>query len=178
VTPAEARFTDWVREHHGFDPVRLVPRPELDGGGFAGFTAVAPPPGLSVRGLVSDDAVLTFAVPGAFEAWLAAVDFARAARADADAVRFGQVRQALEAPSASSRAEAVIPLLYAQQVESAPAEHLAEPVEPPRLRDHEGGGRSVELWFQLEPGSRFEHWTFLVSGANGLTVERRPARER
>jgi hypothetical protein len=176
VTSAESRFADWVRERHGFEPVRLVPRPELDGGGFAGFTAVAPPPGLSVRGLVSDDAVLTYAVPGAFEAWLAAVDFAHAA--GADAVRFGQVHQALEAPSASSRAEAVIPLLYAQQVESAPTEHLAEPVELPRLRDHDGGGRSVELWFQFEPGSRFEHWTFLVAGDNGLTVERRSARER
>lgn len=178
MTSAEERFTDWVCEHHGFDPVRLVPRPELDGGGFAGVTAVAPPPGRSVRGLVSDGAVLTYAVPGAFEAWLAAVDFANAAASDADAVRFGQVRQALEAPSASGRAEAVIPLLYAQQVESAPAEHLAEPVRPPRLRDLEGGGRSVELWFQFEPGSRFEHWTFHVARDNALTVERRPARER
>ena len=95
----------------------------------------------------------------------------------ADPVQFGQVRQALEAPSASSHPEAEIPLLYPEQVETAPAAHLAEPVGPPRLVQ-EDGGRRVELWFQLEPGSRFELRTFHVAGDNSLTCSSRPGRER
>lgn len=170
----EQRFAAFVRERHGFEPERLVARPELDGGGFVGLSAVAPPPGLNVRGLVADDAVLTYAVPGAFEAWLAAVDFAHADTADP--VQLGQVHQALSEPSASSHEEAVIPLLYTQQVESAPTAHLAEPIGPPRLVQ-DGGGRNVELWVQCEPGSRFEHWTFRVARDNSVTIDRRPARE-
>jgi hypothetical protein len=42
----------------------------------------------------------------------------------------------------------------------------------------DGGGRSVELWVQCEPGSRFEHWTFRVARDNTVTIDRRPARER
>ena len=171
----EERFAAFVRERHGFEPERLVARPELDGGGFVGLTAVAPAPEPPVRGLVSDDEVLTSAVPGAFEAWLAAVDFAHSDAADP--VQLGQVHQALAEPSASPHPEATIPLLYPQQVESAPAAHLAEPVGPPRLVE-DGCGRSVELWVQCEPGSRFEHWTYRVAGDNTLTLDRRPARER
>lgn len=169
---ARAAFAKWVRTHHQLDADELVPRPELDGGGFHGFTAVSD--GRFVRGLARPDLVLTSAVDDAFARWVAAVDFAHTAGSDADAVRLVHVHQALLPPPRDRYAESSFPLVTEAQIATAPLGDVAEAVTPPAL-DVVDGGRRVGVWFQAEPGSRFEHWEFNVAADNGLTIERRPA---
>jgi hypothetical protein len=168
---SETVFAEWVRAHHGLEPERIVPRPELDGDGFRGFTAVAP--GRYVRGLVRGPEVLTFAVEDAFARWVAAVDFARVA--DPDPVRFVHVYQSLQAPPEDRYAESRFPLLSSAQLATAPVDHVAERVGLPCVADEDGGGRRVGVWFQAEPGSTLEHWDFHVAADNAVTVERRVA---
>ena len=154
---AMATFADYVRERHGFRPTEIVRRPELDGGGFIGLTAIAE--GHHVRGLASPDRVLTYAEPRAIDAWLRATDFAHAA--DADPVQFVHVYRSLEPPPENRYAEDTFPLLYQAQLDTAPTGGAAEPVTLPRL-ETEADGRRVEVWFQLEPGSRLERRTFTI----------------
>jgi hypothetical protein len=168
---AETAFAEWVRSHHGLDPERIVPRPELDGDGFHGFTAVAP--GRYVRGLVRGSEVLTFAVDDAFARWVAAVDFAHVV--DPDPVRFVHVYQSLQAPPEDRYAESRFPLLSCAQLATAPLDHVAERVELPCVADEDGGGRRVGVWFQAEPGSTLEHWVFHVAADGAVTLERRVA---
>ena len=168
VERAQEAFEAWVRERHGLEPGDVVRRPELDGGGFFGFTAVGKDDYL--RGLAAPDRVLTYAEPEAFEAWLAAVDFAHAD--SADPVQFVHVYRSLQAPPESRYAEDSFPLLYEQQLATAPVGQVAEPVELPRLHT-DANGRRVDVWFQSEPGSQLERWTFKVAADNAVEVERR-----
>jgi hypothetical protein len=167
---SEDVFAAWVRSHHGLDPERIVPRPELDGDGFRGFTAVAP--GRYVRGLVRGSQVLTSGVEDAFARWVAAVDFAHAA--DPDPVRFVHVFQSLQPPPEDRYGESRFPLVSEAQLATAPVAHVAERVGLPTVSD-EDGGRRVGVWFQAEPGSVLEHWDFHVAADNAVTVERRVA---
>ena len=162
---AEATFADWVRRRHGFKPEEIVRRPELDGGGYLGFTAMGD--GHHVRGLASADRVLTHAEPGAIDAWLEATDFAHAP--GADPVQFVHVYRSLEPPPESRYAEDSFPLLYQAQLDTAPTGGVAEPVTLPRLEADEDG-RRVEVWFQLEPGSRLERRTYRVRADNSLAA--------
>ena len=158
---AEAAFAAWVREHHGFRPEQIVRRPELDGGGYLGFTAMSE--GHHVRGLASADRVLTYAEPDAVDAWLAATDFVHAP--DADPVQFVHVYRSLQPPPESRYAEDSFPLLYEAQLAVAPTGGVAEPVTLPHL-EADGDGRRVEVWFQLEPGSRLERRTYRIRADN------------
>jgi hypothetical protein len=132
----ESAFAAAVRERHGIAPREIVRRPELDGGGFLGFTAVAD--GGNVRGLASSARVLTYADPDAFGEWLAAVDFARWAAADP--VQLVHVYRSLQPPPATPHPEDAFPLLYAQQLETAPT---AAP-----------DGRPNVLWWLFTSGDR------------------------
>ena len=158
---AEATFAAWVRERHGFKPEQIVRRPELDGGGYLGFTAMGD--GNHVRGLASADRVLTYAEPGAIDAWLEATDFAHSP--DADPVQFVHVYRSLEPPPENRYAEDTFPLLYQAQLDTAPTAGVAEPVTLPRL-EADGSGRRVDVWFQLEPGSRLERRTYRIRADN------------
>ena len=158
---AIAAFAEHVRERHGFEPAEIVRRPELDGGGYIGLTAIAD--GHHVRGLASADRVLTYAEPRAIEAWLRATDFAHAA--DADPVQFVHVYRSLEPPPEDRYAEDSFPLLYEAQLATAPVAGVGEPVTLPRLEDSRDG-RRVEVWYQLEPGSRLERRTFVIGADN------------
>ena len=160
---AEATFADWVRQKHGFSPDEIIRRPELDGGGFLGFTAMGH--GNHVRGLASADRVLTHAEPGAIDAWLAATDFAHAP--DADPVQFIHVLRSLQPPAESRYAEDEFPLLYEAQLATAPIESVEGPVTLPQL-ETDGDGRRVEVWFQLEPGSRLERRTYRIRADNSV----------
>ncbi len=162
---AQATFADWVLRRHGFKPEEIVRRPELDGGGYVGFTAMGD--GHHVRGLASADRVLTYAEPGALDAWLEATDFAHAP--EADPVQFVHVYRSLEPPPESRYAEDSFPLLYQAQLDTAPTGGVAEPVTLPRL-EADGDGRRVEVWFQLEPGSRLERRTYRVRADNSLAA--------
>jgi hypothetical protein len=164
---AREQFVDWVRRHHGRAPEEVVRRPELDGGGFYGFTAVlrhGP-----VRALASPDRVLAYTDADAFAEWLAAVDFAHSP--DADPVQLVHVYRSLQPPPEKPYGEDVFPLLYDAQIATAPTGQAAGAVEPPRLVP-QGDGRRVDVWFQLEPGSRLELWSFRVAGDNTVTVQR------
>ena len=158
---AEATFADWVRQKHGFTPEEIVRRPELDGGGYLGFTAMDR--GHHVRGLASANRVLTYAEPGAIDAWLKATNFAHSP--DADPVQFVHVYRSLEPPPDNRYAEDTFPLLYQAQLDTAPTDRVAEPVTLPRL-ETDADGRAVEVWFQLEPGSRLERRTYRVRADN------------
>ena len=158
---AVATFAEYVRERHGFEPTEIVRRPELDGGGYIGLTAMAE--GHHVRGLVSVDRVLTYADPRAIDAWLRATDFAHAA--DADPVQFVHVYRSLEPPPEDRYAEDSFPLLYEAQLATAPVEGVREPVTLPRLVESDDG-RRVEVWYQLEPGSRLARRTYVVTADN------------
>lgn len=160
---AMATFAEYVRERHGFEPTEFVRRPELDGGGYIGLTAMAE--GHHVRGLASPDRVLTYAEPTAIDAWLRATDFAHAA--DADPVQFIHVYRSLEPPPEDRYAEDCFPLLYEAQLATAPVAGVSEPVTLPRLEDADGG-RRVEVWYQLEPGSRLERRTYFIRTDNVL----------
>ena len=160
---AEATFADWVRHKHDFKPEEIVRRPELDGGGYLGFTAMGD--GNHVRGLASANRVLTYAEPGAIDAWLKATNFAHSP--DADPVQFVHVYRSLEAPPENRYAEDTFPLLYEAQLATAPVGGVSEPVSLPRLEDADGG-RRVEVWYQLEPGSRLERRTYCVRADNVL----------
>jgi len=162
---AEATFADWVRRRHGFKPEEIVRRPELDGGGYLGFTAMGD--GNHVRGLASADRVLTYAEPGAIDAWLEATDFAHSP--DADPVQFVHVLRSLEPPPENRYAEDSFPLLYQAQLDTAPTEGVAEAVTLPRL-EPDGDGRRVEVWYQLEPGSRLELRTYEVRADNTVAA--------
>ena len=162
---AEATFADWVRQRHGFKPKEIVRRPELDGGGYLGFTAMGD--GNHVRGLASANRVLTHAESGAFNTWLRAINFAHSP--DADPVQFIHVLRSLKPPPEDRYAEDSFPLLYQAQLDTAPTDGVAEPVTLPRL-EPDGEGRRVEVWFQLEPGSRLERRTFVVSADNSVEV--------
>jgi hypothetical protein len=161
---ATATFAQYVRERHGFRPTEIVRRPELDGGGYIGLTAMAE--GHHVRGLASSDRVLTYAEPRAIDTWLRATDFAHSP--DADPVQFIHVYRSLQPPPEDRYAEDSFPLLYEAQLATAPVDGVGEPVTLPRLEDADGG-RRVEVWYQLEPGSRLERRTFVISSDN--TVE-------
>ena len=163
---AEAAFVAWVRAQHGFRPDEIVRRPELDGGGYLGFTATGDDN--HVRGLASADRVLTYAEPGAIDAWLEATDFAHSA--DVDPVQFMHVYRSLEPPPESRYAEDSFPLLYEAQLATAPVDSVADPVALPRLESDEAG-RRVEVWFQLEPGSRLERRTFRIRSDNSLVAQ-------
>lgn len=160
---ATATFVEYVRERHDFKPTEIVRRPELDGGGYIGLTAIAE--GHNVRGLASPDRVLTYAEPRAIDAWLRATDFAHAA--DADPVQFIHVYRSLKPPPDSRYAEDCFPLLYEAQLATAPVGGVSEPVSLPRLEDADDG-RRVEVWYQLEPGSRLERRTFCIRADNVL----------
>lgn len=160
---AEATFADWVRQRHGFRPQEIVRRPELDGGGYLGFTAMGDDN--HVRGLASTERVLTYAEPGAMDAWLKATNFAHSS--DADPVQFVHVLRSLEPPPEDRYAEDSFPLLYQAQLDTAPTGSAAEPVTLPRL-ETEADGRRVDVWFQLEPGSRLERRTYGVRRDNSL----------
>ena len=160
---AEATFADWVRQQHGFNPEEIVRRPELDGGGYLGFTAMGD--GNHVRGLASADRVLTYAEPGAIDAWLQGTDFAHSP--DADPVQFVHVLRSLEPPPENRYAEDSFPLLYQAQLDTAPTDGVTEPVTLPRL-ERDGEGRRVEVWYQLEPGSRLERRTFGIRSDNSI----------
>ena len=160
---AEATFADWVRQRHGFKPEEIVRRPELDGGGYLGFTAIGD--GNHVRGLASADRVLTYAEPGAIDAWLKATDFAHSP--DADPVQFIHVLRSLEPPPDSRYSEDSFPLLYQAQLDIAPVAGADGPVALPRLAS-DGKERRVEVWFQVEPGSRLERRTYAISTDNAL----------
>ena len=163
---AMATFADYVRARHGFRPTEIVRRPELDGGGYIGLTAIAE--GHHVRGLASPDRVLTYADPRAIDAWLRATDFAHAP--NADSVQFVHVYRSLEPPPEDRYAEDTFPLLYQAQLDTAPTAGVAEPVTLPRL-EADGDGRRVEVWFQLEPGSRLERRTFRIRSDNTLAAQ-------
>lgn len=158
---AEATFADWVRQRHGFTPEEIVRRPELDGGGYLGFTAMGG--GNHVRGLASANRVLTHAEPGAINAWLTATNFAHSP--DADPVRFVHVLRSLEPPPEDRYAEDSFPLLYQAQLDTAPTAGVAETVTLPRL-EADGSGLRVEVWYQLEPGSRLERRTYVITADN------------
>jgi hypothetical protein len=158
---AEAPFADWVSRRHGFTPEEIVRRPELDGGGYLGFTAMGD--GNHVRGLASANRVLTYAEPGAINAWLTATNFAHSP--DADPVQFVHVLRSLEPPPEDRYAEDSFPLLYEAQLTTAPVDGVSEPVSLPRLEDA-GDGRRVEVWYQLEPGSRLERRRFRIRADN------------
>ena len=160
---AEATFADWMRQRHGFDPEEIVRRPELDGGGYLGFTAMGD--GNHVRGLASADRVLTYAEPRAIDTWLQATDFAHSS--DADPVQFVHVYRSLEPPPEDRYAEDSFPLLYQAQLDTAPTDGVTDPVTLPRL-ETDGEGRRVEVWYQLEPGSRLERRTFGIRSDNSL----------
>ena len=162
---AEATFADWVRKRHGFTPEEIVRRPELDGGGYLGFTAIGD--GNHVRGLASANRVLTYAEPGAIDAWLKATNFAHAP--DADPVQFVHVLRSLEPPPEDRYTEDSFPLLYQAQLDTAPTGSVTEPVTLPRL-EADGESRRVEVWYQLEPGSRLERRTFRVGSDNSLAA--------
>jgi hypothetical protein len=121
--------------------------------------------GHHVRGLASPDRVLTYAEPGAFDAWLAATDFAHSP--DADPVQFVHVYRSLQPPPESRYAEDSFPLLYETQLATAPVDGVTEPVTLPRL-EPDGAGRRVEVWYQLEPGSRLERRTFAIGADNSV----------
>ncbi len=161
---ARGAFAAWARAQRGLEVEDIVRRPELDGGGFFGFTAVGP--GRPVRGLAGHDRVLSYRDPDAFAAWLAAVDFAHAQ--DADPVQLVHVYRSLQPPTDSRYAEDSFPLLYKQQLATAPAGDAAA---LPRL-EADGDGRRVDVWFQCEPGSRLERWSFRVGPDNGFRIER------
>ena len=158
---AEATFADWVRQRHGFTPEEIVRRPELDGGGYLGFTAMGG--GNHVRGLASANRVLTYAEPGAINAWLTATNFAHSP--DADPVQFVHVLRSLEPPPEDRYAEDSFPLLYQAQLDTAPTDGVAETVTLPRL-EADGSGLRVEVWYQLEPGSRLERRTYVITADN------------
>ena len=128
-------------------------------------TATGMAEGHHVRGLASAERVLTYAVAGSFDAWLAATDFAHAP--DADPVQFVHVYRSLQPPPESRYAEDSFPLLYEAQLATAPVDGVAESVTLPRL-EADGDGRRVEVWYQLEPGSRLERQTFRISTDNTL----------
>ncbi len=197
VDAARRGFASFVAARDAIAPaeVEIVDRDELHTPPYYCFAAIGPGPYL--RGLAqADGEVLTHAQPDAFGRWLRGVGFVRertsdagdaAAGADAadapdaavSAAQFVQIHRLLRPPDPNPYAEGSFPLLYPQQLASAPTGGLAEAIGPPTVEDAAGSDcdvRRVNVWWQLEPGAQFELRTYTVTAGGACTIQRRPAR--
>lgn len=159
------------------DDVEIVDRDELHTPPYHCFAAIGPGPYL--RGLArADGEVLTYEQPDAFGHWLRGVRFGGAPQGGGpSAVQLVQIHRLLTPPSESSHPEGSFPLLFPQQLATAPTAGAGEPLALPWLDDTDGGVRRAHAWWQLEPGSRFELRTYSVAPGGMWSVERHAAQE-
>lgn len=173
LAAAKRAFEDYVESVHDINlsKAEVIERPELDAAPFFGFVAVQSDGDKYVRGLASPDRVLTYHEPDAFAQFLAAVDFAHSETISAR--QFVEIYGSLQEPDSNPFAEASWPILYQQQLDSAPVSHIAEPLSLPVIEQPDNL-KIVKVWYAFEPGSRYELWSFTVQPDNTFSLERRP----
>lgn len=175
IAAARERFAAYLAQR-GVDMANtnLVERPELHAPPLYAFAAVGNQgtQRFYLRGLASAERVLTRDEPQPFQSYLMLVRPQE--WPTIDAVRIVETYRMLELPAASAPAEDGWPILYAEQLAAAPVAHLAE---PPSLPEVERVGEIIQVgvWFQLEPGARFEHWSFRLHADGSFELERRSA---
>jgi hypothetical protein len=173
IATAKRAFEDYVERVHDINlrKADVIERPELHSAPFYGFVAVQSDGDNYVRGLVGPDSVLTFHEPNAFAQFLAGVDFSQSEAVSA--LQFVDIYGSLQEPDPNPTAEASWPILYQQQLDSAPVSHVAEPLFLP-LIEQSNDVKVVKVWYAFEPGSRYELYSFTVQPDNTFSLTRRP----
>jgi hypothetical protein len=170
-------FETYVEKYHDIDlgQAQIIERPELHTPPYFGFVAVEGEgkDRKYVRGLASSDRVFTYQESEAFANYLKQIDFFHSKLVTA--VQFIEIYRLLQKPDSNSYREDSWPVLYQQQLDVAPVSHLAEPIALPVVEQN-GDLKLVKVWFQFEPGARYELWTFTVRPDNSFTLDRHPAR--
>jgi hypothetical protein len=177
ITKAKVAFEAYVTRYHDINlcKANIIERPELHTPPYYSFVALEGEGDKQkyVRGMSNSVQVFTYRDPESFAMYLKEIDFYNSD--SATAIQFIEIYRFLQEPDTNPYREASWPILYQQQIETAPVSHLAESIALPVIERSEDS-KLVKVWFQSEPGERYELWTFTIKSDNSFTLDRRPSK--